>query len=240
MSSSCSFAAAIPRVSAGARIVAGARRAAPVGRPPHAAPVGTSGRVGEEEERNLATPGVRQWWRRRGAPALTRAARGYESASTSTSTSKSTDDADRAKPPPKKDYRRNRRPKAASGAAAKPRYNRPPLRDPSSSADAGTDEDSHAPRPPGGDRPKWLSHQHTVTPGKQPQQRRGPEVLGERLHPLLPGTALRRLAEVHGRRLEVEGTAEAEGRHRGVFVKPEGRARRLVRWRDVDRVVFSR
>ena len=43
-----------------------------------------------------------------------------------------------------------------------------------------------------------------------------------------------------GRRLEVEGTAEAEGRHRGVFVKPEGRARRLVRWRDVDRVVFSR
>ena len=106
-----------------------------------------------------------------GAPALTRAARGYESASTSTSTSKSTDDADRAKPPPKKDYRRNRRPKAG-GAAAKPRYNRPPLHDPSSSADAGADEDSHAQRPPGGDRPKWLSHQHTRTPGQQPQQRR--------------------------------------------------------------------
>lgn len=172
-SSSSSFAAAIPRVSACARIVAGARRAAPVGRPPRAAPVGTSGRGGEEEERNLATPGVRAWWRRRGAPALTRAARGYESASTSTSTSKSTDDADRAKPPPKKDYRRNRRPKAAGGAAAKPRYNRPPLHDPSSSADAGADEDSHTPRPPGGDRPKWLSHQHTVTPGQQPQQRRG-------------------------------------------------------------------
>ena len=108
MSSSSSFAAAIPRVSAGARIVVGARRAAPVGRPPHAAPVGTSGRVGEEEERNLATPGVRAWWRRRGAQALTRAARGYESASTSTSTSKSTDDADRAKPPPKKLPRKNR------------------------------------------------------------------------------------------------------------------------------------
>ena len=173
MSSSSSFATAIPRVSAGARIVVGARRAAPVGRPPHAAPVGTSGRVGEEEERNLATPGVRQWWRRRGAPALTRAARGYESASTSTSTSKSTDDADRAKPPPKKDYRRNRRPKAGGGAGAKPRYNRPPLHDPSSSADAGADEDSHAQRPSGGDRPKWLSHQHTRTPGQQPQQRRG-------------------------------------------------------------------
>ena len=163
--SSSSFAAAIPRVSACTRIVAGARRAAPVG---------TSGRGGEEEERNLATPGVRQWWRRRGAPALTRAARGYESASTSTSTSKSTDDADRAKPPPKKDYRRNRRPKAG-GAAAKPRYNRPPLHDPSSSADAGADEDqdSHARRPPSmRDRPKWLSHQHTRTPGQQPQQRR--------------------------------------------------------------------
>ena len=175
MSSSSSFAAAHPRVSAGACIVAGARRAAAVSRPPRAAPVGTSGRGGEEEERNLAaTTGVRRWWRRRGAPALTRAARGYESASTSTSTSKSTDDADRAKPPPKKDYRRNRRPKAG-GAAAKPRYNRPPLHDPSSSADAGADEDqdSHARRPPSmRDRPKWLSHQHTRTPGQQPQQRR--------------------------------------------------------------------
>ena len=149
------------------RVYAHRRRHAPP------APVGTSGRGGEEEERNLATPGVRAWWRRRGAQALTRAARGYESASTSTSTSKSTDDADRAKPPPKKDYRRNRRPKAGGGAGAKPRYNRPPLHDPSSSADAGADEDSHAQRPSGGDRPKWLSHQHTRTPGQQPQQRRG-------------------------------------------------------------------
>ena len=43
-----------------------------------------------------------------------------------------------------------------------------------------------------------------------------------------------------GRRLELDSTTDVDGRHLGVFVKPEGRARRLVRWRDVDRVVFSR
>ena len=135
-----------PRVSAGARIVAGAR--APRRQP---APARRAGRHERTRRRGRGTEPRDAWGpsvvEAAGAPALTRAARGYESASTSTSTSKSTDDADRAKPPPKKDYRRNRRPKAG-GAAAKPRYNRPPLHDPSSSADAGADEDS-----PRGGRP---------------------------------------------------------------------------------------
>ncbi|MCH1570010.1 MAG: hypothetical protein L7S64_01595 [Longimicrobiales bacterium] len=43
-----------------------------------------------------------------------------------------------------------------------------------------------------------------------------------------------------GRRFELEDTPDVHARHRGVFVKPEGRPRRLVRWQDFDRVVFSR
>ena len=43
-----------------------------------------------------------------------------------------------------------------------------------------------------------------------------------------------------GRRLELEDTTDVDDRHRGVYVKPEGRARRLVRWSDFDRVRFSR
>lgn len=43
-----------------------------------------------------------------------------------------------------------------------------------------------------------------------------------------------------GRRFEVEDTDHVDGRHRGIFVKPEGRARRLVRWRDFDRMILSR
>jgi hypothetical protein len=43
-----------------------------------------------------------------------------------------------------------------------------------------------------------------------------------------------------GRRFELEDTPDVDDRHRGVFVKPDGRARRLVRWQDFDRVVFSR
>jgi len=43
-----------------------------------------------------------------------------------------------------------------------------------------------------------------------------------------------------GRRLELEDTEDVDARHRGIFVKPEGRARRLVRWRDFDRMVLDR
>lgn len=45
---------------------------------------------------------------------------------------------------------------------------------------------------------------------------------------------------VDGRRLELEDSSDVDERNRGVFVKPEGRARRLVRWEDLDRVVFGR
>jgi hypothetical protein len=43
-----------------------------------------------------------------------------------------------------------------------------------------------------------------------------------------------------GRTLELEGADDVDRDNRGVFVKPEGRARRLVRWIDFDRVVFTR
>lgn len=43
-----------------------------------------------------------------------------------------------------------------------------------------------------------------------------------------------------GSTLRLEGTDDVGEGHRGVYVKPEGRARRLVRWRDVDRVVLGR
>ncbi len=43
-----------------------------------------------------------------------------------------------------------------------------------------------------------------------------------------------------GRRFRLEGTEDVGAAHRGVFVKAEGRSRRLVRWVDVERVVFER
>lgn len=43
-----------------------------------------------------------------------------------------------------------------------------------------------------------------------------------------------------GRVFRLEGTDDVGEGHRGVFVKPDGRARRLVRWQDVDRVLFER
>ena len=43
-----------------------------------------------------------------------------------------------------------------------------------------------------------------------------------------------------GRVFRLEGTDDVGEGHRGVFVKPDGRPRRLVRWVDVDRVLFER
>lgn len=43
-----------------------------------------------------------------------------------------------------------------------------------------------------------------------------------------------------GRRFEVEDIEDIDDRHRGIFVKPEGRARRLIRWRDFDRMILNR
>lgn len=43
-----------------------------------------------------------------------------------------------------------------------------------------------------------------------------------------------------GRRFELKDTPDVDAWDRGVFVKPDGRPRRLVRWQDLDRVVFSR
>jgi hypothetical protein len=41
-----------------------------------------------------------------------------------------------------------------------------------------------------------------------------------------------------GRTFELEDTDDVGEGNEGIFVKPEGRPRRLVRWRDLDRVVF--
>jgi hypothetical protein len=43
-----------------------------------------------------------------------------------------------------------------------------------------------------------------------------------------------------GRTFDLEGSNDVDDGNRGIFVKPDGRARRLVRWKDFDRVVFSR
>ena len=163
---------AIPRATAGARVVGGARRKQPERRPARVSALG-DGRKGGDSVVTLPNGRRSERTPLTASRAVScRAARGYESASTSTSTSKTpTDDAERVKPPPKKDYRRNRRPKAG----AKPRYNRPPLHDPSSSTSTSTSGDDSKPggeHREGGGRPKWLSHQHTRTPGQQPQQRR--------------------------------------------------------------------
>lgn len=43
-----------------------------------------------------------------------------------------------------------------------------------------------------------------------------------------------------GRTFDLEDSSDVDDGNRGIFVKAEGRARRLVRWKDFDRVVFSR
>jgi hypothetical protein len=43
-----------------------------------------------------------------------------------------------------------------------------------------------------------------------------------------------------GRTFELDGSDDVDENNRGIYVKPEGRARRLVRWRDFDRAVFVR
>ncbi len=43
-----------------------------------------------------------------------------------------------------------------------------------------------------------------------------------------------------GRTLEIEDSNDVAEGNRGIFVKPPGRPRRLIRWRDLDRVVFVR
>lgn len=54
------------------------------------------------------------------------------------------------------------------------------------------------------------------------------------------GDAAAILTLADGSTLSLEGTDDVGEGHLGVYVKPEGRARRLVRWRDVDRVVLGR
>jgi hypothetical protein len=60
-------------------------------------------------------------------------------------------------------------------------------------------------------------------------------------------SAVRRIDEdrlevslVDGRVFELDVAGEPEGRRPGIFVTPEGRATRLVRWQDLDRVELSR
>jgi hypothetical protein len=43
-----------------------------------------------------------------------------------------------------------------------------------------------------------------------------------------------------GRTFDLVGSNDVDEGNKGIFVKPEGRARRLVRWRDFSRVVFER
>ena len=43
-----------------------------------------------------------------------------------------------------------------------------------------------------------------------------------------------------GEALRLEGTDDVGEGHRGVYVSPEGESTRLVRWTDVDRVIFHR
>jgi hypothetical protein len=49
-----------------------------------------------------------------------------------------------------------------------------------------------------------------------------------------------RVVLLDGRELELEDDQDVSEDNRGIFVKPDGRARRLVRWRDLDHVVFVR
>lgn len=60
----------------------------------------------------------------------------------------------------------------------------------------------------------------------------------EQVRPVGPDEAVVSLFD--GRVFRLEGTDDVGEGHRGVFVKPDGRARRLVRWQDVDRVLFER
>ena len=49
-----------------------------------------------------------------------------------------------------------------------------------------------------------------------------------------------RVTLVDGRSYELEDQDDVAEGNRGIYVKPEGRARRLVRWQDFDRVVLAR